>query len=476
MTSKGWLLITLVLIIAAALPAYCQKESFGGSIIIEDIQPGPILNPALADSFSERQKISLLYPRLIRPELEESVSRSIILRYIPRRSENSVRLFLRDRDTNPAGRLVTALDFKTQMELVLGDTNTNHIWYTVLNRLQGAQAYKNNAADSVTGIIVESEFVVRLQFDNQRMAPLSMFADSHLAASRDYVGPRYFSTGRGPFFRDTAGVYSANKQYCFGRPYIDFVLLGTSGSETMRRNAIVLNLAMIRDGKETPGNVALTYPGKNCVYVVFNSNSAELQSKKVRHFLAGLIDAESLATIFFKDTADVLHRLVPDEYLPFDSLPVKNEVVNSIEPISRPLLIAYPAGKEQLKLIAERLLVDLLVARVETRLVSYAGNPPANADMVVASTLVHEDIASHGIWKLLNQYLPSSNQIDSPWIDEVAWLLEMEKLVNAESLIVPLLQTDHTVYLPPSLQGVRFFIDGTLDFEDAWITRRRNGR
>lgn len=458
-----------VLSLTVPVEAHNQDEQFGGILILENLQPGDIVDPALASSWQQRQKAGILFPRLIRSDLGNGMERSFILRFIPRKAERQLRIELRGRETNPAGRLITALDVGTMLERYLLNNRDGGLWQQALLRIEGAQDFIEGNADSISGIRAMNEFTLVITFQNQRMLPVSIFADSLLSASRDYVGPRYLSTGRGPFFRTEPGLYSANKQYCFGRPFIDSIYLGNQDA-TIQQQSISINLEQPpQDGQ------VLQYPGKRCVYLVFNPASPLLKNAGARHAITRLIDADSLVSIFFEERASVLRRLVPDAYIPIEALP--GTAAGATTPTAvEPLRIAYPEGDSDLKLVAERLHVDLLVGEVESRLVPYQDSPPEDVDMLIEAALIHERLPGHGIWRLLYRHFNQLNIVQAPWIDEVAWLLEMEKACLEDGRLVPLLMLDHTITVPQQLRGVRFFADGTLDFEDAWIAPARSSQ
>jgi len=461
------LALTLCLLCLVVVLCWSQEEYYGGTLIIEDGRGGDIINPATADTLLERQIASLLFPRLLRHGSQGETDRSFILRMIPRRSEKILEIRLRNRETNPTGRLVTALDIISLLEQFLLDTARPSLWRSILLRIDGAAEFADGKVETIRGLAARDEFTLEIRFRNGRMLPLSMFADSALSITRDYVEPRYFSTGRGPFFREALGNYGANRQHAFGRPFIDRILLGEDNQTDRSSRNVSINMAatMVGAGEKSRD---LVYPGRSCVYLAFNPESTLISTAGNRRYLASMLDVESLVSIFFKDTAEVMHRLIPDTYMPIEALSSSSGTAEATR-FPTPLTIAYPENEPHMELIAERILVDLLVARVESQLVSYSDTPPEGSDLILTSALIHKDMPALGLWRMLHALFRKSSVMEGPWVDEVAWLLEMERRNTTEVLLVPLLDSEYGIDLPGALRGVKFFIDGTLDFEDAWL-------
>jgi MarR-like DNA-binding transcriptional regulator SgrR of sgrS sRNA len=308
------------------------------------------------------------------------------------------------------------------------------------------------------------------------MMPESVLSSLLLSGSRYYVEPAYLATDRGPFFRTAPGVYTANLQYCFGRPYIDRILLGRqSNGSANAGNRVVLNLENLMRGQGPEAGNRVVYPGKCCVYVYVNPDSGVLDSAAKRRFVLDQVDAEAMVTIFFAGEAELLSRIIPDEFIAFEALAYEAPESSGRRP-GEPLVIAFPANEIRLKLVAERLQVDLLVSNVESRLVEYDGTPPVDADLLVTQEFVSSRAPGLSFWKLLSRTLATGQVFDAPWLDELAWFLATEKLNNEQAWLKPLFQADFDIRVPARLKGLRFFSDGTLDFEDAWIEPQRSGR
>lgn len=466
---SGTVLTVLALLFFLPLPARAQEPRFGGELVIQGIQPGEIVNPAAAKTLADRQKAALIFPRLSRLRPLPSVKRSFVLRSVVRPDNSEITLYLRDRTTNPAGKLISSLDIKAMLKQYLKVGSRGDAFFAALQRLRGSADFLGGETEDLAGLKAEGEDVIRLLFEDAHMLPVSAFADISLAASRYFVEPAYLSTDRGPFFRNSPGNYSANLQYCFGRPYLDrIVLAGAEGGGTPAENRVVLNFNQVLSGLEREDGRALQYPGEKAVYLATNPASSALPTPAERAWIFAQIDVESMVTIFFSDRAHVQNRLLPDEMLALGRLAAEKPEPRKPATTS-PLIIAYHDGDENLKLVAERLQVDLLVADVESSLRPYGRNRPADADLYVEGWLISRESPAVSFWLSHCRHSGDSEGFSPPWHDELAWLLEQERLNSEQQYLLPLFNLPYTVFLPKRLRDVRFFMDGTLDFEDAWI-------
>ena len=450
-------LLLAALPVLASQPAAEEKPLFGGAVyrqVGEAAEP-----PSLGLSTVSLERESLTRLRLIERESRGAVR---AWRYLSDRRE--MEILLHEDLHDLAGHQLSAHQVVASLTRLLRQRPESAAAGILLD-LEGAEAYVNGEAESVSGLEVIDSVTLRVRLVREQ--PLLIDALRDLAAS-----PETVAADLGPFLGSGEGGYVPNLAYRGGRPFIDQLFFGVrpGSTEDWRRPVV----AAVGD---TPASaqdaVFLSYPGSRCVYLAANRRRGvgALAIAEVRHSCFAAIGVEEMVNIFLSEQAQVLEHLVPDSSVPASVFSDEAVASGTMKPVGR-LAIGYPAGSDELRLVAARLKVDLLVVGIAADLVACDAKSAADCDLLLVERLVPDAAPAYAVWGLLCDlalFCDDAGWRRRPQLDAFGWLADLERQLRAEALLLPLYREPHGAWADRRLRGLRFRDDGTLDFEDAWI-------
>ena len=257
-----------------------------------------------------------------------------------------------------------------------------------------------------------------------------------------------------------------------GRPYIDQLDFGLRPRSTDGwRRPVVATVgdtpASVSDGQFVP------YPGSRCVFLAANpmGSVGALAIAEIRQTCFAAIGVEEMVNIFLSEQAQVLEHIVPDSSVPASVFAESVATSGTMKPVGR-LAIGYPAGSDELRLVAARIKVDLLVVGIAADLFACDADSAADCDLLLVERLVPDAAPAYAIWGMLCDlalFCDDAGWRRRPQLDALGWLADLEQQLRAEALLLPLYREQYGAWADSRLRGMRFRDDGTLDFEDAWI-------
>jgi MarR-like DNA-binding transcriptional regulator SgrR of sgrS sRNA len=339
----------------------------------------------------------------------------------------------------------------------------------ILSSISGADRFLAEQVPWLPGVNVPDDWTLEIHLEHRQPLLLDALADIRVSPVRAVAEPNDVLTDLGAvqFGAGRNGVLTANGAFAGGRPFIDSVAIRRGNRLPADDRLIIIDPSKSAEA----GSPSVVYPGARCVYLVFHPAGAVRDSAQ-RTALLGTIDPESMVRIFFGNSGTRLTSLVPPSAVPIELIGevVSNDVAGSAG--VRTLRLAHPAGSAELRLVAERIKVDMLVAGIDVRLVEYRGERLPSCDLFLFDALIADHAPEYTLWCALVRHarmVGDGAEAVPPSGDALAWLRALTQQRNDSLDIVPLLQLRHSVALDASLRGIRFRFDGTLDLENAWI-------
>jgi ABC-type transport system substrate-binding protein len=236
------------------------------------------------------------------------------------------------------GREITAEDFKYSFERVLDPTTKSPRAWT-LDKIAGADEFKNNKADSVSGITVKDKYTLELKLKEPYSPFFSMLASINLSAvpkeevakhgeefGRNAVGAGPFKIGEWKVNQNLR--FDAFEDYWNGRPYLDSVNVRIIQDENTRMNEFYagnLDMAWIPPAfydriKEDP--VLKDFMGRSegfhTEFIVFNLKKAPFgDNLNLRKAIGYSINRQS-AVDFLQGRASIAYTVLPPGLLGYD--------------------------------------------------------------------------------------------------------------------------------------------------------------
>lgn len=447
-----------------------DKPLFGGAVVrLGEFVPSSH-DPAAARALLEREAASLCAPPLLRFGADGRIEGNAVESWRFSQDQLSMILKLRPDVVDAKGFALTSEDLIVSLKYLLR-ANPESPATRILMGIEGAAQYATRESDEIPGLSAPDKDSVELRFRTPQPLILEALADINTAPARIGLTPGAAVNCWGAFALDDSGRFIPNLSYLSGRPYLDEVIFSVEMIQpdpTWRRPVIAWVGSKPLEGQPY---TKIDFPGSMCVYLVANPSHQALKEKASRLHVMRAINSEAMVRIFFAGSAQVLNHLVSEKALPAKLPGEPSSQPGGRAPSAR-LTIGYPAGDAQLKLVAERIKVDLLVAGIGSEVVGYDVGSARNCDLLVIPCLISEINPAYGIWRLLCNVAEMS--ADRSWLrkpagDALGWLIKLDSTLREEGLVLPLYHKPFALYSDPELRGLVFRVDGTLDYENAWI-------
>lgn len=468
--ARGILLITCLLACGTG-PSVAQGSAladehplYGGAVVIAETGAA---GAEAAGFWMARQRASMIAPRLLWRGADGGFRSGVVSAWTWDADLTTLTLHLAPRRAERAA-WVSAADVATSLKKVLTSASASAT-ALILRDIAGAETLARGAREAA-GIEVLDETTVRLRFT--RVQPLALDALADLAAAPLWNAAGSEAPGRGAFIADAAGTLTANIRCADGRPFLDAVVLGTAPP----------SLAAVRGGRArielapaAAQSRPLAFPGVRVVWLVANPAGQVLRTADQRRLVFDALDVDGMVRIFFGGADSRLRTLVPPAMVPGGLLSPGARPRGSGNLQALTLRIGYPRGRDDLRLAAERVRVDLILTGARCEVQPYDAVPPRNCDLLIVDALVHEGSPEYSLWRLLTRLWQATGSklwIPQPERDAVRWLLSVDQSLRADGWVLPLYQAVNEISLDPRLRGVQFHADGTLRLDDAWLSPR----
>lgn len=463
--SNAWCLIALAAGAAIAQIAPVDDNAlYGGQLIIA------ANGGTLADSPSVwilNQKQALLAPKLLWRTPDGGFLPGIVRHWNTDSDGLGIQLTLAPPEAERAAA-ISAADIAASLQYLLRNPNQSAA-ARLLQDIEGADAWIRGGG-SPRGIQVVDEHTLHLRFIRPQPLVLDALAEAVAAPVWDESGSEI--PGRGPFIADASGTVAANVRCPAGRPFLDRIMYATATPAAATRGGT----ARIELRPGAPGMRSLVYPGRRVVWLVANPASSILRTADLRRLVYDHLDVDGMVRIFFGGADARLRTLVPPAMVPGGLLSSGSRPGGRGNLQASSLRIGHPRGQEDLRLAAERVRVDLMLAGVRCEVVAFDNQPPRNCDLIIFDALIHEGSPEYSLWRALARLEAiTGSRIwtdPKPELDAVRWLLSTDRSLRTDGWILPLFQTIPVISLDPRLRNVQFYADGTLRLDDAWISPR----
>ncbi len=471
MRALGTLSAVLILLAGSGFldPALDDRPLYGGAILrIAKSTANPVAL-TLVRTVLEREIAALDHIRLLELDGDGNLKPEALESWSYSESRLTLSLRLRTDIRDISGKALTAGKMAESLHRLLRENHGSPAAGLLLD-IEGVEDYVSGDSEMISGVAVEDASNMSLLLARPQPLLLYALADINLAPAHRLNE----SSGWGPFIITEAGRYEPDLSFVRGRPFLDHLFIGGSpkiGDDWRRR---VLTRVGYRPTDVSDDATRIDYPGRRCVYLAVNrrGSSGPLRLLDARSDTLSEVDAESLVSIFLGTKAELLEHVVPPGALPGGAFGWQARPGNGIKPLGR-LVIGFPYGSEELELVAGRVRVDLLVSGISADVIPYSGDNAGNCDLLLVEALIPDGSAAYSFWCLLCEL--SSQTGDEVWLrrpagDDVSWLVDLEQSLLSEAMFLPLYHTAHFVWADPQIRGLRFRPDGTLDYENAWIS------
>lgn len=460
----------LLLAVVCLSVAFLQdRPQFGGAVTLRLDDNVSVTDPAQVRSLAEKQLASLLFPRLIDFDADGRRVGGLLSRWEISADGLTVRLRLEDNDHSGVEDISIG-DLATSLHHVLREAPESPP-ALILRSITGADRFIEGEVPWLPGLNVPDNRTLEIHLDHRQPLLLDAFADIITSPVRTVAEPDTVQDEIGPFRKVPArnGILRTNIAFSSGRPFLDYLIVrqGARLPDGVQNSGIVVDPSKSAEA----GSPSVVYPGARCVYLVFHP-SGVISDPAQRSALLRTIDPDAMVRIFFGNSGTRLTSLIPSSGVPQELI---GEILPGVAADStdvRSMRLAHPAGSAELKLIAERIKVDMLVAGIDVRLLEYRNDNLPACDLFLFDVLIADHAPEYTLWYALKRRARMVGaDVAPPQGDALAWLRELTQQRNENLDIVPLLQLRHSVAVDARLQGVRFRFDGTLDFENAWIAQ-----
>ncbi|WP_105615715.1 ABC transporter substrate-binding protein [Vallitalea okinawensis] len=238
---------------------------------------------------------------------------------------------LKDNINFTNGEPLTANDVKFTYE-ILADPSYDGRYFSVVEFMEGVEAYKNGEADDVTGIKVLDEYTVSFTFTEPRFDNISNMTTQIMPESvyayeygntqqlRDQMNA-YEWVGSGPYkivhFEPTQFIeFERNDDYHLGAPKMEKLIYKMTTVDTQMAELEKGDLDILLNVAPTPENFGVvdrldyvmphTFPSNGYGYMGFNMRDEILSDMKVRQALTYAFDRRAFVQKYYDGHSIVL--------------------------------------------------------------------------------------------------------------------------------------------------------------------------
>lgn len=289
-------------------------------------------NPLFSTAGNDQQIERLIFGSLVKmsadlepiPDLAESIDVS---------EDASVYTFNLHRDiTFNDGQPLTAQDVVFTLERAI-DARTGSYWRGRLLGIEGAEAYGNQEAESISGITTPDDYTVQItltQPDSAFLIVLCNFSGLGILPRHilgevppDQLEAHPFSleptvsAGAYSFVRFESDQYlevERNPNYFGGAPAVERLFLriltpevGQTQLETGELDLMTLSISEAERVREIEGVTVVNVPSPSMDFIVFNLERPYLQNQQMRIAMTHAIDREGIAASVFQGEATVVN-------------------------------------------------------------------------------------------------------------------------------------------------------------------------
>lgn len=307
------------------------QDAAGGQVNVLWRQP-VTLNPLFSTAGNEQQIEQLMFGSLVKmsadlvptPDLAESVEVSEDARVYTFKLHQNI--------TFSDGQPLTASDVVFTFERAI-DARTGSYWRGRLLGIEGAEAYGNQEAESISGIATPDDHTVQVtltQPDSAFLIVLCNFsglgilprhilgevAPDQLQAHPFSLAPTV-SAGAYTFVRFESDQYlevERNPNYFGGAPAIERIFLriltpdvGQAQLETGEMDLMTLAISEAERVRGIDGVTVVNVPSPSMDFIVFNHERPYLQNQQMRIAMTHAIDREGIVASIFQGEATVVH-------------------------------------------------------------------------------------------------------------------------------------------------------------------------
>ena len=280
--------------------------------------PKGVFNPVLLNDIYDRRVGELVFSSLLTLDADDKIIPALAESYEVSEDNLKITFKLRSNVTWHDGEPFTAKDVAFTFTSI-ADPNYTGPRFAEIEKLVGAQDYRDGKADSVKGIEIIDEHTISFTYSEVYAAALSNFAIRGILPEHIWgaipVGEWEQQTelltkpiGTGAFklvnfVPDQYVELIRNDNYFLGAPKLEKVILKVSNQETAQGELIngTLDIAVLSSFKQqdldtytSAGKQILEYPSASYQFMTMNNENPLFEDKRVRQAITYAINREGL--------------------------------------------------------------------------------------------------------------------------------------------------------------------------------------